>query len=62
MKTKLFSELIQFAFSKKKFSERLKYIWLGIIYFTILSKNNSKEKSNSSASESASGDDIYPLF
>ena len=62
MKTKLFSELMQFAFSKKKFSERLKYIWLGIIYFAILYKNNSKEKSNSSASESASGDDIYPLF
>lgn len=62
MKTKLFSELMQFAFSKKKFRERLKYMWLGIIYFAILSKNNSKGKSNSSASESASGDDIYPLF
>lgn len=62
MKTKLFSELMQFAFSKKNFSEKLIYMWLGIIYFTILYKNNSKGKSNSSASESASGDDIYPLF
>lgn len=62
MKTKLFSELMQFAFSKKKFSERLKYMCLGMIYFAILVKNNSKGKSNSSASESASGDDIYPLF
>ena len=62
MKTKLFSELMQFAFSKKKVSEKLKYMWLGIIYFAILSKNNSKGNSNSSASESASGDDIYPLF
>jgi hypothetical protein len=53
---------MQFAFSKKKVSEKLKYMWLGIIYFAILSKNNSKGKSNSSASESASGDDIYPLF
>lgn len=62
MKTKLFSELMQFAFSKKSFGERLKYVWLGIIYFIVLSKNNNKAKSNSSASESASGDDIYPLF
>jgi len=62
MKTKLFAELMEFAFSKKKFNERLKYMWLGIIYFAILSKNNSKGKSNPSASESASGDDIYPLF
>jgi hypothetical protein len=62
MKMKLFSELMQFAFSKKKVAERLKYIWLGIIYFVILYNNNNKSKSNSSASESASGDDIYPLF
>ena len=62
MKTKLFYELMQFTFSKKKVSEKLKYMWLGIIYFAVLSKNNSKGKSNSSASESASGDDIYPLF
>ena len=62
MKTKLFSELMQFAFSKKKFSEKLKYVWLGIFYFAILSKNNTVGNSNSSASESATGDDIYPLF
>ncbi len=62
MKTKLFSELMRFAFSKKKNSERIKYIWLGVIYFFILSQSNNKGKSNSSASESASGDDIYPLF
>lgn len=62
MKTKLFSELMQFAFSKKNVRERIKYIWLGIIYYFILAKNNNKSKSNSSASESASGDDIYPLF
>lgn len=62
MKSKLFSELMQFAFSKKKSSERLKYMGLAVIYFAILSKKNNNVISNSSASESASGDDIYPLF
>ncbi len=53
---------MQFAFSKKKSSERLKYMGLAVIYFAILSKKNNNVISNSSTSESASGDDIYPLF
>lgn len=63
MKIALFYELMQFAFSKKTFNEKLKYTFLSLIFYFSLAKTASAaEKSNTSAAGSLSGDDIYPLF
>ncbi len=63
MKVSLFYELMQFAFSKKVFGEKMKYIFLALIFYTALAKTlAASEKSSSSAASSLSGDDIYPLF
>jgi hypothetical protein len=63
MNKKLFSDLMRFASSKKNGGEKIKYVFLGIIYYFFLAKNSSgSAKGNSSASGNESGDDIYPLF
>ena len=63
MKKLLFYELIQFANSKKNTKEKLKYVFLGIVFFFfLLNTQSAKGKGNSSASEVVTGDDVYPLF
>lgn len=63
MNTHLFYELMRFAFSRKTFSEKLKYTFLSVIFYFSLAKIAAlSAKSNTSAAGSLSGDDIYPLF
>lgn len=63
MKNTLFSDLMRFANSKKTTMEKVQYIFLGLAFYFSLSKTfSSKNKNNSSSSEVATGDDIYPLF
>jgi len=63
MKKKLFEDLMRFAFSKKNGREKVKYIFLSLIYyFSLLKTISASEKGSTSATGSQSGDDIYPLF
>jgi len=63
MASSLYKELIEFALSKNGLAKKTKYIFLGTIYFFLLSNIFSKKSNtNSSTSTNASGDDIYPLF
>ena len=63
MKKLLLYDLMQFAYSKKNTKEKVKYVFLGIVFFFFLSNTlSAKGKGNSSASEVATGDDVYPLF
>lgn len=63
MKKFLFSDLMQFACSKKNTKEKYKYVFLGIVFFFFISNALSlTSKGNSSAPEVSTGDDVYPLF
>ena len=61
MKGDLFQDLMRFSASKKSLGERIRYSLLSIIFYYSLSKT-AKGKSKAAVSESAAGDDIYPLF
>jgi len=63
IKGSLFIDLMRFALAKKTTQEQLRYIVLGLIFFTFLARVMSTgAKSGDSVSSSQAGDDIYPLF
>lgn len=63
MKSQLIYDLIQFAVSKKNIKDRVKYFFMGLIfYISLINTASGKGKGNSSSTDIATGDDIYPLF
>lgn len=63
MKKSLLFELAKFAFSRKTFLERMRYLVLGAFFYHFLSRSFSVEnQGDGSADCSQAGDDVYPLF
>lgn len=63
MKSDLFVDLMRFAMAKKSIRERLRYVVLGLIFYSFLARTMvTGTKGGDSASSSQAGDDIYPLF
>ena len=63
MNSRLAILVLQLAFSKKTIFLRVKYLILGILFYSFLIKDNSFSSLDSGInSNSEAGDDIYPLF
>jgi hypothetical protein len=63
MSSRLIILLLQLAISKKTIFLRVKYLILGILFYSFLIKDNSFSSLDSGMnSNSEAGDDIYPLF
>ncbi len=57
------SEIIQFALARKNGGERMKYLFLAIIFYPFLVRDILPGSANGdSGTLSQAGDDIYPLF
>lgn len=64
MKNNLKLNIAKLAFSKETFSERMRYILMGIAYypFLMLEYNKTADKGRDQDQASSEGDDVYPLF
>jgi len=63
MSSRLIILLLQLAFSKKTIFLRVKYLILGILFYSFLINDSSFSSLDSDMnSHSEAGDDVYPLF
>ncbi len=60
----LYGEMVLLALHKKGLKEKIAYLFKGMLFLPFLIKDTLKteRKEDVSASMSAAGDDIYPLF
>jgi hypothetical protein len=64
MKHHLILDMIRLAFSKKKFFQKVFYIFQGVIFipFLVYEEKSRKRQGRNSANSNHEGDDVYPLF
>jgi hypothetical protein len=64
LKNKLFYDLIRFSYSRNSSVEKIKYLFLGCIFYPFLVQflSSSATKESDASTSSQAGEDIYPLF
>ena len=65
MKKNLISDILSLAFTRKKISDKLFYLFKGVAFIPFLfnEKRGKKERTRNVSSEAGvTGDDVYPLF
>lgn len=64
MKNKLINEILRFALTRKKLSQKAAYLFKGLLFTPFLIKKGAKmtTRDETVSATSQAGDDIYPLF
>jgi len=62
MNSRILNDIIQFAMTKKSFSEKSIYFLKGLLFAPFLDEVARRDIDESVSATSQAGDDIYPLF
>jgi len=62
MNSRILNDIIQFAMTKKSFTEKSIYFFKGLLFAPFLDEVTRRDVDESVSATSQAGDDIYPLF